>query len=65
MPNQDARIKDTVKSEKNIKDDEDLTYRVVDEFLQEVIRSSNIYETEEHVKNEIQQQHIMLMQHSI
>jgi hypothetical protein len=54
-----------MKLEKNIKDDEDLTYRVVDEFLQEVIRSSNIYETEEHVKNEIQQQHIMLMQHSI
>jgi hypothetical protein len=43
MPNQDARIKDTMKSEKNIKDDEDLTYRVADEFLQEVIRSSNVY----------------------
>jgi hypothetical protein len=36
-----------VKGEKEIQDDTDLGYRFVDEFLEEALNTSNIYESQQ------------------
>jgi hypothetical protein len=52
MPNQYSRVKNVLKREKVIKDNKDQTYDFVDEFLEETIKSSSIYETPEDVDYE-------------
>jgi hypothetical protein len=47
MPNQYARVKNVVKGEDVIKDITDQTYAFVDEFLEEAMNSSSIYEADE------------------
>jgi hypothetical protein len=52
MPHQYARVKNVARGEDVIKDNTDQTYDFVDEFLEEVIKSSSIYETDEDVDYE-------------
>jgi hypothetical protein len=54
MPNQYARVKvkNVAKGEVVIKDNKDHTYCFVDEFLEEAMKSSRIYETDEDVDYE-------------
>jgi hypothetical protein len=47
MPNQYARMKNVAKGEDVIKENTDQTYAFVDEFLEEAMKSSSIYETDE------------------
>jgi hypothetical protein len=63
MPNQYARVKNVAKGEDVIKVNTDQTYAFVDEFLEEAIKSSSIYEADEDVDYEYCHQTIMLMQH--
>jgi hypothetical protein len=49
MPNQYARVKNVAKGEDVIKDDTDQTYDFADEFLEEAMKSSSIYEADEDV----------------
>jgi hypothetical protein len=51
MLNQYARVKNVVKGEDVIKDNTDQTYAFVDELLEEAIKSSSIYETDEDVEH--------------
>ena len=44
MPNQYAKVKHAVKGEKDVQDDTDHTYGFIDEYLEEVVNTSNIYE---------------------
>jgi hypothetical protein len=48
-PNQYARVKNIEKLEEVIKDNTGQTYAFVDEFLEEAVESSRIYETDEDV----------------
>jgi hypothetical protein len=52
MPNQYARVKNVTKGEDVIKENTDQTYAFVDELLEEAIKSSSIYETDEDVDYE-------------
>jgi hypothetical protein len=52
MPNQYARVKNVAKGEDAIKENTDQTYAFVDEFLEESMTSSSIYETDEDVDYE-------------
>jgi hypothetical protein len=47
MPNQFARVKNVAKGEDVIKNDTDQTYAFVDQFLEEVMKSSSIYEADQ------------------
>jgi hypothetical protein len=49
MQNQYARVKNVAKREDVIKDNADQTYAFVDEFLEEEMKRSSIYETDEDV----------------
>jgi hypothetical protein len=49
MPNQYARVKNVAKGEDRIKENTDQTYALVNEFLEEAMKSSSIYETDEDV----------------
>jgi hypothetical protein len=57
IPNQYARVKNVAKGEDVIKDNTDQTYDFDDEFLEESMKISSIYEADE------DHQIIMLMQH--
>jgi hypothetical protein len=52
MPRQYARVKNVAKGEDVIKENTDQTYAFADEFLEETIKSSSIYETDEDVDYE-------------
>jgi hypothetical protein len=52
LPNQYARVKNVTKGEDLIKENTDHTYAFVDEFLEEVMKSSIIYEADEDVDYE-------------
>jgi hypothetical protein len=52
MPNQYARVKNVAKGEDVIKENTDETCGFVDEFLEEAIKSSSIYEADEDVDKE-------------
>jgi hypothetical protein len=52
MPNQYARVKNVAKGEDLIKENTDQTYDFVDEFLEEAMKSSSIYEADEDVDYE-------------
>jgi hypothetical protein len=52
MPNQYARVKNIAKGEDVIKGNTDQKYAFVDEFLEEAMKSSSIYETDEDVDYE-------------
>jgi hypothetical protein len=52
MPNQYARVKNVAKGEGVIKDNTDQTYAFVDEFLEESIKSSSLYDADEDVDYE-------------
>jgi hypothetical protein len=52
MPNQYAAVKNVAKGEEIAKDDTDQDYVFVDELLEEAIRSSSIYESEQDAENE-------------
>jgi hypothetical protein len=52
MPNQYARVKYVAKGEDIIKDNTDQTYAFVDEFLEEAMKSSRVYETDQDVDYE-------------
>jgi DNA polymerase elongation subunit (family B) len=52
MPNQYARVKNIAKGENVIKDNTDQTYAFVDEFFEEAMKSSRLYETDEDVDYE-------------
>jgi hypothetical protein len=49
MPNQYARVKNVAKGEEGIKDNKDQAYVFVDEFLEEAMKSSTIYEKDDDV----------------
>jgi hypothetical protein len=52
MPNQYARVKNVAKGEDVIKENTDQTYDFIDEFLEEEMKSSSIYEADEDVDYE-------------
>jgi hypothetical protein len=52
MPNQYARVKNVAKWENVIKENTDQTYVFVDEFLEEAIKSSSLYEADQDVDYE-------------
>jgi superfamily II RNA helicase len=52
MPNQYARMKNVAKGEDVIKENTDQTYAVVDDFVEEAMKSSSLYETYEDVDYE-------------
>jgi hypothetical protein len=52
MPNQFARMKNVAKGEDVIKEDTDYTSAFVDEFLEEAMKSSSIYEADQDVDYE-------------
>jgi len=47
MPNQYAKVKNAVKGEEDIQDQTTDTYGFVDEFLEDAIKSSNLYEEQD------------------
>jgi hypothetical protein len=49
LPNQYARVKNVAKGEEVIKDNTDQTYAFIDEFLEEAMKSSSLYEADEDV----------------
>jgi hypothetical protein len=63
MPNQYARVKNVAKGEDVIKDDTDQTYAFVDKFLDEAMKNSSLYETDQDVDYEYWSSTIMIMQH--
>jgi hypothetical protein len=52
MPNQYARMKNLTKGEDVNKENTDQTYAFVDEFLEEAMTNSSLYETDEDVDYE-------------
>jgi hypothetical protein len=52
MPNQYARVKNVAQGEDIIMDNTDHNYAFVDEFLEEAIKSSNLYKADEDVEYE-------------
>jgi hypothetical protein len=52
MPNQYARVKNVAKGEDVIKENTHHTYAFVDEFLEESIKSSSLYEEDEDIDYE-------------
>jgi hypothetical protein len=52
LPNQYARVKNVAKGEDVIKDNTDQTYAFVDEFLEEAMKSSSLYEADQDVDYE-------------
>jgi hypothetical protein len=52
MPNKYARVKNVAKGHDVIKDNTDQTYDFVDEFLEEAMKSSSLYEVDEYVDYE-------------
>jgi hypothetical protein len=52
MPNKYARVKNVAKGEDVTKDNTDQTFAFVDEFLEEAMKSSIIYEADEDVDHE-------------
>jgi hypothetical protein len=52
IPNQYVRVKNVAKAEDVIKENTDQTYAFADEFLEESMKNSNIYETDEDVDYE-------------
>jgi hypothetical protein len=52
MPNQYARVKNVAKEEDLIKENTDQTCDVIDEFLEEAMKSSSLYEADEDVDYE-------------
>jgi hypothetical protein len=52
LPNQYARVKNVAKGKDAIKDNTDQSYDFVDEFLEEPMNISSIYETDEDVDYE-------------
>jgi hypothetical protein len=52
LPNQYARVKNVTKGEDVIKDNTDQTYAFVDEFLEEAMKSSSLYEADQDVDYE-------------
>jgi hypothetical protein len=52
MPKQYARVKNVAKEEDVSKDNTDQTYAFVDEFLEEAIKRSSLYEADEDVDYE-------------
>jgi hypothetical protein len=52
VPNQSARVKNVAKGEDVIKENANQTYAFVDEFLEEAMKSSSIYETDKDVNYE-------------
>jgi hypothetical protein len=63
MPNQYARVKNITKGEDVIKDNTDQIYAFVDEFIEEAMKISSIYEADEDVDYEYWSSNHMLMQH--
>jgi hypothetical protein len=67
MPNQYARVKNVAKGEDVIKDNQEQTFDFADEFLEESMKSSSIYETDEDEDEDIDCEYcsstIMIMQH--
>jgi hypothetical protein len=63
MPNQYARVKNVAKGEDVIKDNTDQTYAFVDKFLDEAMKNSSLYETDQDVDYEYWSSTIMIMQH--
>jgi hypothetical protein len=49
MPNQYTRVKNEAKGDDSIKENTDQSYAFFDEFLEEGMKSSSIYETDEDV----------------
>jgi hypothetical protein len=47
LPNQYAKVKNAVKGEEDIQDDTDHGFGFVDEFLEEALNTSNIYESQQ------------------
>jgi prenyltransferase beta subunit len=52
LPNQYARVKNVAKGEDVIKENTDQIYAFVDEFLEEAMKSSSLYEADEDVDYE-------------
>jgi hypothetical protein len=63
MPHQYARVKNVAKWEDVINENTDQTYAFVDEFLEEAMKTSSLYEADEDVDYEYWSSTIMLMQH--
>ena len=53
MPNQYARVQNTVRGEEAVREDSDQAYSFVDEFLEEAVRSSSIYESGQEVDDDL------------
>jgi hypothetical protein len=47
MPNQYAKVKNTVKGEEELQDGTEQDYGFIDEFLEEAVNTSNIYESQQ------------------
>jgi hypothetical protein len=52
LPNQYARVKNAAKGEDVIKENTDQTYAFVDKFLEQAMKNSSIFETDEDVDHE-------------
>jgi hypothetical protein len=52
LPNQYARVKNVANGEDVIKENKDQTYACVDEFLEEAMKSSSLYEADKDVDYE-------------
>jgi hypothetical protein len=52
FPNQYARVKNVAKGEDVIKENTDQTHAFVDEFLEEAMKSSSLYETDQDIDYE-------------
>jgi hypothetical protein len=52
MPNQYARVKNLAKGKDVIKENTDQAYAFVDEFLEEAMKKSSLYESDEDVDYE-------------
>jgi hypothetical protein len=52
IPNQYARVQNTVRREEVVQEDSDQTYSFVDELLEEAVRSSSIYEAGQEIEDD-------------
>ena len=49
MPNQYAKVKNAVNGKEEVQDDTDHTYGFIDDFYEEGVNTSNIYESRQEI----------------
>ena len=65
MPSQYSRVKNVVKGEEEVQDSREQDYGFIDEFLEEAVNTSNIYESQQETDYDFGLQNITYIQVSV